>query len=332
MNGDDVSPAQEDTALFVMLGGIFVLCASGIGLLAAHGFVGLSAVVGTILAVLAAWILVPLVRRRRRTRAVHLWAREHGWHVVSVRAQTLRGETEVLRGVVDGLSVTSCTTAYAPDWRRGLDTTGFRHVLVSNVEANFPTLTIDPTRGVRRPPAGPDEGTDLRFESAVFDASWRVQCADARFAHDFCHPRVMERLMRPDVAGMSLLVTGGTIAVHAPGATILDAVESRAAVLADLVRLVPPYLVVDHPARLWSVRGRRSATSVLRGAIPGETTGWPTVVMTTIVLGCVAWFIAIMALAGAKEVALVTVGVVVCASAGPLLSSLSVRRRRRNLR
>jgi hypothetical protein len=76
-----------------------------------------------------------------------------------------------------------------------------------------------------------------------------VHCADATFAHAFCHPRVMERLMSPDARGVSLLVEGRDIIVHAPGPTDVDAVESRAELAAELVRLIPPYLVARHPGR-----------------------------------------------------------------------------------
>lgn len=334
MSDEDEVPADKESIVPAVLGGVLSLCAVAVavGSLAANGLVVFSMVAGTVLCVLAAWILVPSWRGRRRTRAINLWAHEHGWRVESVHTPTLRSATEVLFGVVDGISVTSCTTTYSPDWHRGLDTTRFRHVLTSSLEASFPILTMVPTGGVRRPPSGPDEGPDLRFESALFDAGWQVRCVDARFAHDFCHPRTMERLMRPDVAGMSLLVTGGDITVHAPGTTTLDAVESRAAVLADLVRLVPSYLVADHPVPDRRMRRVRPATAVLRGAAPGETTGWSTVIMTTILLGSVAWFVVFMALAGEVAFALGTVGVIACVSALPILSARSVRRRRRNLR
>lgn len=327
-------PADKEPILPAVLGGVLSVCAVAIaiGSLAAIGLVVFSMVTGTVLAILAAWIVVPALHGRRRIRAISLWAHEHGWRRESVHTPTLRSATEVLFGVVDGISVTSCTTTYSPDWRRGLDTTRFRHVLTSSLDATFPVLTMVPTGGVRRPSSGPDDGPDLRFESALFDAAWQVRCVDARFAHDFCHPRTMERLMRPDARGISVLVTGGEITVHAPGATTLDAIESRAAVLADLVRLVPPYLVADHPVPGRRMRRVRPTTAVLRGAAPGETTGWPTVIMTTIVLGSVAWFVVSMALAGEVAFALGTVGVIACVSAIPILAARSVRRRRRSLR
>ena len=299
------------------------------GWLAAHDMVVFAVVVGGVLAALTVWIVVPIRRDRRRAREVHRWARKHGWHVEPAQAWTVTRGTEVLHGAVDGIPVTSSTTEYDPDWRRGIDTTRYRHLLMSPVDANLPVLTMVPTGGVRRPPAGPDDGTRLRFEWAEFDAGWQVQCADAQFGHGFCHPRVMERLMRPDVAGLSIVVAGGNVAVHAPGRTRLETVEARAAVLADLVRLVPPYLIIEHRTEFWSRPGLRTPAKVLRGAVPGETTGWPTVVMTTIVLGCVAWFVVVMALAGAVSVALCTVGVVAAASAPPVLRSRSVRRLRR---
>ena len=330
MSAERVGSEDESSRLIVVLGGVLALSTAALVWLAANGMVGFAIVVGGILAALAAWIVLPVRRGRRRAREVRQWAREHGWRSEPQRARTASGGTEVLRGVVDGIQVTSCTTEYDPDWRRGVDTTRYRHLLVSRIGADFPVLTMVPTGGVQRPPAGPDDGPGLRFEWADFDAAWRVQCADARFAHGFCHPRTMERLMRPDVAGMRLLVVGGDVAVHAPGATTLDAVEARAAVLADLVRLVPPYLILDHRAAVGTLPRRRSPNAVLRGATPGETTGWPTVVATTIVLGLVAWFVVTMALAGEVAFALGTVGVVAAVSAVPILSSRSAQRRRRN--
>lgn len=322
-------PTDESSCFLVALGCALALGAGALAWLAANGMVGFSVVVGAILAALSVWIVLPIRRGRRRAREVRRWAREHGWRAEPSRARTVIGGTEVLRGMVDGIPVTSCTTEYDPDWRRGVDTTRYRHVLMSPVGADFPVLTMVPTGGAQRPPAGPDGGPGLRFEWADFNASWRVQCADARFAHAFCHPRLMERLMRPDVAGVSLLVAGGDVAVHAPGATTLDAVEARAAVLADLVRLVPPYLIAEHRAPVGVLPGRRVPTVVLRGALPGEATGWPTVVMTTIVLGLVAWFVVALALAGEVPFALGTVGVVAAVGAVPVLSSRSVRRRGR---
>lgn len=68
---------------------------------------------------------------------------------------------------------------------------------------------------------------------------------------------------------------------------------------------------------------------MLRGGAPGETTGWPTVVMTTICLGCVGWFVVVMALAGEVTFALGTVGVIAAVGAIPVLARRPMWRRRR---
>lgn len=320
------APAGESPYLLVALGCLLALTTSALVWLAAQGLVGLSVAIGGVLAMIAVWIGVPIRRRRRRAREINRWALEHRWRPDSSPARSVFGGTEVLRRVVGGIPVTSCTTEYDPDWRRGVDTTRYRHLLMSSLSTDFPLLTMAPTRGAKRPPAGPADGPELQFESAGFNAAWRVECADPRFGHAFCHPRLMERLLQPDVAGLSVLIAGGEVAVHAPEATALDAVEARAAVVADIVRLVPPHLLVEHGS--WAPPARRVPTALLRGATPGETTGWPTVVMTTIVLAGVTWFVALMVRVGEIGFALGTVGVVAAVAAVPVLSSRAARRRR----
>lgn len=319
-------PAGESPYLLVALGCLLALTTSALVWLATQGLLGLSVTIGCLLAALTVWIGVPIWRRRRRAREVRRWTVEHGWRPDDAQTRSVLGGTEVLHGLVDAIPVTSCTTEYDPDWRRGADTTRFRHLLMSSLDVDFPVLTMVPTGGVNRPPAGPVDGPDLQFESADFNARWRVQCVDPQFAHAFCHPRLMERLLRPDVAGLSVLIAGGDVAVHAPGATALDDIEARAAVVADLLRLVPPRVLVDHGS--WAPPARRVPTALLRGAPPGETTGWPTVVMTAVVLAGVAWFVVTMARAGEVGFALGTVGVVATIAAVPVLSSRAARRRR----
>jgi hypothetical protein len=302
----------ESPALLISAGLVLALSAAALVCLAVNGLHWFSLALGVLLAGLAAWVAVPVRRSRRRARQVRHWAAEHGWLAEPPRSRMIIGGSEVLHRVVDGVPVTSCTTVYEPDWRRGVDTTRFRHLLMSALPVDFPVLTLVPTGGARRAPAGPDDGPALQVEWSAFNDAWLVQCADARFAHAFCHPRLMERLMRPDVAGLSVLVAGGDVTVHALGRTDLAALEARAAVVGDLVRLVP--------------------TAVLRGAIAGESTGWPTIAMTTIVLVGVGWFVAMMVRSGEVAFALGTVGVVAAVGAIPLLKSLAVRRRRKALR
>lgn len=198
--------------------------------------------------------VVVVVRRRRRQRdATAQFVDEHGWHYDRTSAVVPRSGRDVLRTVLDGIVVTSYTTTTARDMTSE-HALAQRHAVTATVPASFPRLVILPEALTRRPGAAP-LAPDIQFESAAFNARWRVHCSDATFAHAFCHPRVMERLMRADAAGVSVLVEGRDIVVHAPGPTSLDAVEGRAAVVADLARLLPPYLVAQHPAPSRRARG-----------------------------------------------------------------------------
>ena len=139
--------AVESPYLLVALGCVFTLTAGALVWVAVQGSVGLALTMGGILAVIAAWIAVPIERRRRRASAVHRWAVEHGWHQQPPEERWVLGGTEVLRAVVGGVPVTSCTTEYDPDWRRG----GGHHAV--------------PTPAHEHPPGGlprPDDGPDRR--------------------------------------------------------------------------------------------------------------------------------------------------------------------------
>lgn len=325
-----VPDGGDEGQVVLVVGACLLFGAPGAALvwLATQGLGPLAAVMGVILAGLATWVVVPEMRSRRRDQEVTRWASTHGWRRDGRLRGPVIGGSEVLLRAVRGVPITSCATVYESDWRRGLDTTRFRHVVMTSLPAALPVLTITPTGGVRRAPAGPDDGPARPLEWAEFNDSWNVQCEDPQFAHAFCHPRLMERLMAEDASGMSVLVAGPDIAVHAPGRTDLDALDVRVALLADLVELVPRFLVEDHAAP--QPQGRRPAPTIyLRGAVAGEATGWPTIVMTAIMLAAVGWFVVTMARAGAVDVALGTVTVVLLVGAIPFFGGRAARRRRK---
>jgi hypothetical protein len=192
-------------------------------------------------------------RRRHRRDSTAQWADEHGWHYDRTSAVVPRSGRNVLRTVLDGIAVTSYTTTTASDMTSE-HAAATRHALAATLPASFPRLVILPEALTRRPGAAP-LAPDIQFESAAFNAQWRVHCSDATFAHAFCHPRVMERLMRVDAAGLSIFVEGRDVVVHAPGPAALDAIDGRAALVADLIRLVPPYLIAGYPAPTRRARG-----------------------------------------------------------------------------
>lgn len=216
---------------------------------------------GLIVAVTAPFPLATLVawRRGRRSDGFEAWAAANGWRHVRASSVVPRSGRDVLRAVRDGVEVASYETIAAPDLvsESPLLT---RHAVAATVPGDLPTLIVLPETVIREPGAA-RTARDIQFESAAFNARWRVHCADDRFAHAFCHPRVMERLMRPDADGVSLLVDGRDVVVHAPGPQRLEVLDARAQLAVDLARLVPPYLLEQHPPRTTRRRVRRDEHS-----------------------------------------------------------------------
>jgi hypothetical protein len=225
--------------------------------------------------------------RRARRAARRQWAETHGWQSGASHAGRVTGGGELLARRVGDVEVTSYVATYSADWRRGMDSTRYRHTLVATIDAScFPLLTIDPRAGLHKPPEAVNPGSVVILESADFNDAWLVRSSDPQFAHAFCHPRLMARLLEPDAADLSVLVHAESVAVHALGRTDLESIEARAAVLVDIVRLLPAHLREQYASR-WAQQGRRrlwrSPHLELRGG-KAPATGWATIALATLAL------------------------------------------------
>ncbi|MDO8105928.1 hypothetical protein Q6348_01810 [Isoptericola sp. b441] len=89
-------------------------------------------------------------------------------------------------------------------------------------------------------------GQDLEFESEDFNAAWRVEARDAKFAHDVLHPRTLERLVRPDAVGLNLRIEGSDLLCWSQGLPDTAALASRLGVMRALIDGIPRYVWLDH--------------------------------------------------------------------------------------
>lgn len=201
--------------------------------------------------------------QRHREKLLRTWAASVGWTYVGADPSLVtrwsgepfgRGSSRKTSEVVTGLYRGRPAVSFA--YR---DTTGSGknrsvhtfHVVATTLPAFLPTLELTPD-GLGARIAKAFGGQDLEVESEAFNQVWRVEAADPKFAHDVVHPRLMERLLRPDARGMSLRVEGTDILSWRPGASNLDTVASRLDVLGAVVDAVPPFVWQDHgydPAR-----------------------------------------------------------------------------------
>lgn len=85
-------------------------------------------------------------------------------------------------------------------------------------------------------------GQDIEFESAAFNARWRVKAGDAKYAHDIVHPRMMERLLWSDAAGMAIRIEGSAVYAWAVERRGPEDLARRLSVLTAVARLIPEFV------------------------------------------------------------------------------------------
>ena len=85
-------------------------------------------------------------------------------------------------------------------------------------------------------------GQDIDFESAAFNARWRVKAGDAKYAHDIVHPRMMERLLEFDATGMAIRIEGAAVYAWQAGRHGPENLARRLGVLTAVAKLIPEFV------------------------------------------------------------------------------------------
>lgn len=85
-------------------------------------------------------------------------------------------------------------------------------------------------------------GQDIDFESAQFNAKWRVKAGDAKYAHDIVHPRLMERLLGADADGLAIRVEGSAVYSWAIERRGPEDLARRLGVVTAVARLIPEFV------------------------------------------------------------------------------------------
>ena len=85
-------------------------------------------------------------------------------------------------------------------------------------------------------------GSDIDFESAEFNAAWRIKAGDAKYAHDIVHPRMMERLLWADAQGMAIRIESSAVYAWRVDRRGPDELARRLGVLTAIARLIPEFV------------------------------------------------------------------------------------------
>ncbi len=115
---------------------------------------------------------------------------------------------------------------------------------ITAVELEYPLQTIDIL---------PDDtlakwakffgGQDIDFESADFNAKWRVVGRNLKYCHDIVHPRMMERLLRPDARGLAIRIEGPYVLCWQWNRKGPAGLAKRLGVLTSVARLIPAFVM-----------------------------------------------------------------------------------------
>lgn len=87
---------------------------------------------------------------------------------------------------------------------------------------------------------------DIDVESHAFNERWRVICDDARYAHAVLTPRMVARLLEPDVAELAIRIEGSALLCWQAGRQGTEKLTRKVAALAAIARRIPRHVVIDY--------------------------------------------------------------------------------------
>lgn len=151
-----------------------------------------------------------------------------------------RRATNVITGAFHGRQIVSMDYQYTTGSGKNRSTWYF-HVVALSLPVPLPWLQLSPD-GAGASIAKFFGGQDINFESRAFNDAWRVQAPEGRYAYDFIHPRMMDRLLAPDAVGKTITVEGADIYLAVSGRQQLAAIDHYINLLYGVVDLIPRHL------------------------------------------------------------------------------------------
>lgn len=181
------------------------------------------------------WAAARQWRFTERSNSMHKHLQAGVFNTGSSRRASL-----ILEGTFHNIPAASWNYQYTVSSGSGKNrrsTTYHFHVLELGLPEALPALELSPDNAFRR-----FFGRGIEFENDEFNRAWRVASDDERTAYDVIHPRMMERLMQPDLRGLSFLAQGNRLLIWRRGRQNLAAIDGGLATLLEFYRQIPDYL------------------------------------------------------------------------------------------
>ncbi|MBO3088126.1 hypothetical protein [Cellulomonas dongxiuzhuiae] len=243
-----------------MLSGIVALWTLGIGyVVLTRMSLGASEVVLFVVAALVGPVVAWLAHRwqRRRHDRLAAWAGLNGWEYARSDGELERIQTgvpfssgdshaaiEVMRRDWQGRPAVSFTYRWVTGAGKNRSTS-YAHVVALRLPAYLPRLEVT-AEGVGARLAKLAGGKDLQLELEAFNREYRVVASDVRTAHAVLHPRLLERLLRPDALGRPWRIEGTWLVTWDDGRTDVDRVAAGLMLLNAVADAVPRHVWQDH--------------------------------------------------------------------------------------
>ncbi|MFC7403511.1 hypothetical protein [Georgenia alba] len=190
---------------------------------------------------------------KKRRAALRAWAQAHGWAYtdnapglgLDLRGGPFgrghsRSSTEAVWGTYQGWQGASWRYTYKITSGSGKSRrtrTYHHHVVSLQLPVPLPYIELSAENFLSR-----TFGNDVEFEDAAFNDAWHVRGDSPRATSDVIHPRMMERLMQPDLQGANLLYEGGRIFLWRRGMPDPAAIDAALRLLHELIELVPGFV------------------------------------------------------------------------------------------
>jgi hypothetical protein len=154
-------------------------------------------------------------------------------------------DVNCISGPFNGRQCSTFTHEYEIGTRNDKNTSNRRERWqITAVKLDYPLQTIDilPDDTLAKS-AKLFGGQDIDFESADFNAKWRVVGRNLKYAHDIVHPRMMERLLRPDAEGLAIRIEGPYVLCWQWNRRGPADLARRLGVLTSIAKLIPAFVL-----------------------------------------------------------------------------------------
>ncbi len=206
------------------------------------------------LVALAYWIYQG-AEKSRHARRLREFAFAHGWSYREAGGVAVAGlegfpfgqghdrlVEDIVEGTYGGRPCASFTYTFTPQVAGERSVPQIFTVTQVKLDVPFPRLDLVP-EDIGSRLLNAVGFADIDLESAEFNRTWRVQCADKRYATDFLDPRMMQSLLTNRLHGVAVRVDGDRVLAWSGGIASVKDLSRRFDLVCGVAGRIPAHVV-----------------------------------------------------------------------------------------